>query len=77
MKNNNKINQKQTILEALKQLQKIEKKILFVVDDKERVVGSLTDGDLRRSLIKNINLKSNISKIMNDRASGGVHNSII
>ena len=67
MKNNNKINQKQTILEALKQLQKIEKKILFVVDDKERVVGSLTDGDLRRSLIKNINLKSNISKIMNDR----------
>jgi dTDP-glucose pyrophosphorylase len=63
----NKINEKRTILEALKQLQKIEKKILFVVNNKDRVTGSLTDGDLRRSLIKNIDLKSHVFKIMNDK----------
>lgn len=63
----NKINEKQTIHDALKQLQKIEKKILFVVDHKNRVVGSLTDGDLRRSLIKNIDLKSQVFRIMNNK----------
>jgi dTDP-glucose pyrophosphorylase/mRNA-degrading endonuclease RelE of RelBE toxin-antitoxin system len=44
-----------TIREALIKLQDLAKDaILFVVDDKDRLLGSLTDGDIRRGLIEGI-----------------------
>lgn len=45
------INKSATIIEAMKQLDKTAKKILFVVDD-EKYMGSLTDGDVRRYILK-------------------------
>lgn len=46
------INQQKTVKEALSQLDKLASDaILFVVDDEKRLVGSLTDGDVRRGLI--------------------------
>jgi len=33
------------------QLEKTEEKIVFVVDEKSRMVGSLTDGDIRRWIL--------------------------
>ena len=57
-----------TILSALKKLSKVQdvsKLILFVIDKNKRVIGTLTDGDIRRSLIKNESLDLNIFEICN------------
>jgi len=40
--------QTHTIRQAMEQLEQTEEKILFVVDGSSRLVGSLTDGDIRR-----------------------------
>ncbi len=45
------INKKTIIKKALKQLECVELKVLFVVDG-DYLVGSLTDGDIRRYLLK-------------------------
>ena len=45
--NNNLIDHKETIFKALKKLDKSEIKILFVRNNK-KIIGSITDGDLRR-----------------------------
>lgn len=43
-------------------------KILFVVDHENKIYGSITDGDLRRALIKkNIDLQSSVCLAMNKR----------
>lgn len=46
------INKSVSILEAIKQLDKTAKKILFVVDDNGVYIGSLSDGDIRRYILK-------------------------
>ena len=44
-------------LRQLNQLRGMSRLILFVVDDNDRVVGSVTDGDIRRSIISEQNLQ--------------------
>ncbi len=46
-----KIFEQSSLLDALRQLTEKRSKILFVVDARERVVGALADGDIRRFLI--------------------------
>lgn len=55
-----------TILEALKALDGTSHdwQTLFVVDEAERMVGTLTDGDIRRGLIEGASLSTPVSKIM-------------
>ncbi len=38
--------------------------ILFVVDSNNKLVGSLTDGDIRRALIKGIEIESSVEKVI-------------
>ena len=38
--------------------------ILFVIDNEGRIIGSVTDGDIRRGLISGINLDDNITDVM-------------
>jgi dTDP-glucose pyrophosphorylase len=40
--------------------------ILFVVDDEDRLIGALTDGDVRRGLIKGFTIDSYIDDIIQD-----------
>lgn len=57
-----------TILDALKQIDSISNKgtrTLFVVNDDDRVIGSLSDGDCRRALIHEISLECTVDKVMN------------
>lgn len=49
---------------AIKQLDITAKKILFVVDN-EKLIGTVTDGDVRRWILKNGDLNCNIENIMN------------
>ena len=50
-----------TIHQAMKILNKTAKKCLFVVDENQRLLGSLTDGDLRRSILKGEDFSSTIN----------------
>ncbi|WP_416384488.1 nucleotidyltransferase family protein [Salinimicrobium sp. HB62] len=68
MKENILISQEKTILEALQRLntvRDVSRLILFVIDEKQTVIGSLTDGDIRRSLTKNVDLQLKVRDICN------------
>lgn len=59
------ISKDKSLLDALKQLDKTAKKILFVIDEKDRLVGSLTDGDVRRFILRNGSLEGKVEDICN------------
>lgn len=61
------INQNATILETLKALENLSDvvvMVLFAIDSNQRIVGSITDGDVRRGLIKGISLNDSVEKLM-------------
>jgi dTDP-glucose pyrophosphorylase len=49
-----------TIRQAMEQLEKTEEKIVFVVDEGSRLLGSLTDGDIRRWILSDGDLKAQV-----------------
>lgn len=51
---------KQTML----QLGETSEKILFVVDDQSVLLGTVTDGDIRRGLLKGLSFSDNVDKVM-------------
>lgn len=55
-----------TVMEALKAMDGTshDSQTLFVVDENERMVGTLTDGDIRRGLIAGVTLSASVSEIM-------------
>lgn len=55
------INQNDSVREALVKLDKLgNDAILFVVDEKNKLLGSLTDGDLRRGFIRGLGFENNL-----------------
>lgn len=54
------------VLEALKQINSLapEPLVLFVVDEENHMVGTMTDGDVRRALIKGAKLEDPIHEVM-------------
>ncbi len=57
-----------TVKEALSLLNELSQDaILFVVDNQERLVGSLTDGDVRRGLLNGFTIDSKIDEIIQDK----------
>ncbi len=58
------IDENKTILEAMKQLDLVAKKVLFVLKD-DCFVASLTDGDIRRWILSKGELDQKIKKIAN------------
>lgn len=57
--------QTHTIRQAMEQLEKTEEKIVFVVDEQLHLVGSLTDGDIRRWILSDGDLKAEVIRICN------------
>jgi dTDP-glucose pyrophosphorylase len=54
-----------SIEDALKKLNRLEfDLVLFIVDNENRLVGSFTDGDLRRGFIKGLNLENKLSEFL-------------
>ena len=53
-----------SLKEALKQMDKIALQVLVVVDEENRILGIVTDGDMRRAIIKGIDFKTPIHDIM-------------
>ncbi len=60
------INQNKSLLEALSQINDLRKVplVLFVVDDDNKMVGTLTDGDSRRALIAGAKVTDPISNVI-------------
>lgn len=54
-----------TIKEAMEYLDETAEKVLLVVDGDERLIGALTDGDIRRRILKDQNLIDTIEKAYN------------
>ena len=53
------INKRESLLSALKIINAMEQDplVLFVVDENDKMVGTLTDGDSRRALIAGVSVK--------------------
>lgn len=59
------INQNQELKEALEKLNNVPDNLtLFVINDNEELVGALTDGDIRRGLLKGFTLEDSVEKFM-------------
>jgi dTDP-glucose pyrophosphorylase len=54
-----------TIRETIKKLDETSKKIILIVDETTTLIGVVTDGDIRRWILKNGNLDEKVSAIMN------------
>lgn len=61
------ISSKCTIKEALIAINNLSNDVLtlFVVNEKEQMIGTLTDGDIRRNLIQGFNLDEDVTNVMN------------
>ena len=58
------IDEESTMLEAMQQLDKVAKKVLFVTRD-NHFVAAITDGDIRRWILKKGNLDAKVREIAN------------
>lgn len=56
-----------SIKEALKKLSRGGKKVLMVVDSELKLLGTITDGDIRRALLKNKDLESRVADVFNEK----------
>ena len=58
-------NKDNSIIAAMKQLDDTAEKNLYVINDEKQLIGSLSDGDIRRALLKGISTNEKIETIMN------------
>src|SRR5690554_414620 len=59
------INEEQSVREAIKQLNENRLQILVVVDEEGALAGTVTDGDIRRAVLKDLSLDNPVREIMN------------
>ena len=64
---NLKIKPNTTLLEAMKLMNNIGERCLIVVDKKNKLLGTLTDGDLRRRFLSGADFKSKVEKVFNKK----------
>jgi len=55
------------IKQALKQMDAMGEKTLIVIDDQSRIMGTITDGDIRRWILKGKRLSESVTRVMNRR----------
>lgn len=53
-----------TIKQAMHKLNETSEKILFVVDSHDKLLGTITDGDIRRALINGVQFSESVENIM-------------
>lgn len=54
-----------TMRQAIEKLDTEALRIVLAVDGEQRLLGTITDGDIRRALLSHLNMETSISKIMN------------
>lgn len=63
---NLKIKKEVNIREAMKKLDMGAKGILFIVSNEDKLIGTVTDGDFRRWILKNGSMEETVEKVMNN-----------
>ena len=58
------ISPERTIVEAMEKIDENGRRILFITNTDRKLIGAITDGDIRRWLIKTGNLQEQISRLM-------------
>tara|TARA_A100001015_G_C15041726_1_gene740136 strand:+ start:417 stop:1466 length:1050 start_codon:yes stop_codon:yes gene_type:complete len=58
-----------SVRDALKKLSKVGEKCLIVIDKNQKYLGTLSDGDLRKFILKGNNLDKNIEAIYNKKST--------
>jgi len=58
----------QPLIDAIKMIDKNARGIVLVVDDQKRMVGTLTDGDIRRAIIQHIDLNDAVENIARNKS---------
>ena len=56
-----------SIKEAMKKIDEGVKRIVFVVDSEKRLLGSLSDGDIRRHILKTGDIRDDIKSVYNSK----------
>ncbi len=56
-----------TVKQAMRQMGRTAKRVLFIVDDQQKLLGSLTDGDIRRWVLAGGRLSDTIHKAYNKK----------
>ena len=57
------ISANQPIIEAMRQIDRNARGIVLVVDDQNKMIGTVTDGDIRRAIIHHVNLNESVEQI--------------
>ena len=58
-----------TIRQAMACIENNKAKIALVVDDEDRLIDTITDGDVRRAILAGVDLNSTVSALRDRRAS--------
>lgn len=61
------INKDTPILKALEIINSASTQICLVIDEDQRLVGAITDGDIRRGLLRGVQLNEQAEKVMNSQ----------
>lgn len=59
------INKDYTISKSMKKINKIGSRCLLVLNEDQEFIGTISDGDIRRSILKGFNINSSIERIYN------------
>ena len=54
-----------TIKQVIETIERSQAKVALVVDEAQRLIGTVTDGDIRRGLLRGIELAAPATQIMN------------
>lgn len=65
--NDNLVDKDTSILEALKILDRVKIKVLFCVDEENRLIGSVTDGDIRRAILSGNKVEDGICMAVHEQ----------
>ena len=56
-----------SIIDAIKKINLLNLKFLIILNEKNSLVGTVTDGDLRRAIVNKISLTESVELIMNKK----------
>src|SRR4051794_13552252 len=56
-----------TIKDVIETIERSSAKVALVVDDQRRLLGTMTDGDVRRGLLRGVQITDTASTIMNSK----------
>tara|TARA_Y100000816_G_C26094762_1_gene579094 strand:+ start:502 stop:1557 length:1056 start_codon:yes stop_codon:yes gene_type:complete len=71
------LNKDKPVIIAIKKIQNNPIKTLVIIDGKNKLIGTITDGDIRRGMLKGYTIKTKINKFVNKNPRKIFNNKII